>query len=69
VTTDHAKRRARRRMCDDKIRYRDHDEAVRMVHKAGQRRGTPLRAYPCDLCTGWHITKLNVAPRREKEKP
>lgn len=58
----HATKRARHRMCGSKVRYRDHTEAVTMIQKAERRRGTPLRAYDCDLCHGFHLTR--IAPRR-----
>jgi hypothetical protein len=63
------KRRGRRRVysqaCRGKIRYRDRAEAIEVLHavEAGQRQGrqrgetVPQRAYYCDGCHGWHLTK------------
>lgn len=41
-----------------KIRYRDEASARLVVKRAKSRDGkpVPIRAYPCDLCGGWHTT-------------
>ena len=47
--------------CRAKRRFRDHAEAIqslRTIHLPGNARGhAPTRAYHCDLCNGWHLTK------------
>lgn len=48
--------------CEDKQRYDSKKDALTVrnirLHTAN-RRGKPkfLRAYPCDECGGWHLTK------------
>lgn len=45
-----------------KRRYPDHQSAVQALHRFAQstRARKPVRAYPCDLCKGWHITSQEV---------
>lgn len=54
---------SRRRVwgCRNKVRFRDHAEAVRSLHHIatqGDDRGgkQPCRAYECAACGGWHLT-------------
>lgn len=52
----------RKRMCGDKNHYDDKKAAVSAKNKALRNRGRhgrpdSLRAYPCPLCHGWHLTK------------
>lgn len=56
--------RSRRRMCLDKARYRDHDEAA--LHRRGFEavRGVALRIYECPICRGFHLSKSNVSKER-----
>jgi len=53
--------------CKNKVRYRDHLEAVRMLHKLSrvrafdeliglESRRREVRDYSCDRCNGFHIT-------------
>lgn len=42
-----------------KVRYKDKHLALRVIRlfaKFGTREVKPIRAYPCNLCKGWHIT-------------
>jgi hypothetical protein len=40
-----------------KVRYRDHASATAALrYKAPGREVTPVRAYPCPRCNGWHTT-------------
>ena len=42
--------------CKGKTRYHDEAEAKRVKGFSEKKRGTPLRAYHCGSCGGWHIT-------------
>lgn len=46
--------------CQDKVRFRDHDEAVRSLHRISsqgeERDKMPCRAYECAKCGGFHLT-------------
>jgi hypothetical protein len=47
------------RTCKGKVRYRDKREAMAALHRLGnydQRQKTPVRAYACHRCKGWHLT-------------
>lgn len=47
------------RSCRGKVRYRDHTEAVRALHRLetrSERETIPVRAYECHRCGGWHTT-------------
>lgn len=49
----------RKKTCKGKTRYRDHDEAVRALHRfkaRSTRDKIPIRAYECSVCNGWHTT-------------
>lgn len=51
--------RSKRSACPTrKVRYRDHESAVRALRGvAGSARAKiPVRAYRCNLCQGWHLT-------------
>jgi hypothetical protein len=50
-----------------KTRFRDHQESVSALHRSANHRVVDLsergftkrqeiRSYPCDLCSGWHLT-------------
>ena len=42
-----------------KVRYKDKHLALQVIRhfaKVGTREVKPVRAYPCNLCNGWHIT-------------
>lgn len=39
------------RSCKRKARYRNEHEAQRRANEIG------LRAYECEICNGWHLTK------------
>lgn len=43
---------------------REHAEAdLAVIRKTSKRYSVPHRAYPCDLCTSWHLTgQLISAP-------
>ena len=52
----------RQRMCAAKVRYGDKRAAVTAMNLALRNRGrhgrpNSLRAYPCPVCRGWHLTK------------
>jgi len=52
----------RMRMCGNKTRYADKKAARTAINCAMRNRGrhgrpNSLRAYPCPLCRGWHLTK------------
>ena len=46
--------------CGNKIRYRDHGEAIVALHNArehaGGTRTIPIRCYECHHCGGYHLT-------------
>lgn len=49
-------------MCESKLRYRDKRDAQTAINAFANRRGRhgrpdSLRAYPCPICRGWHLTK------------
>jgi len=46
------------RSCVDKRRYADQGEAMRFaVSRPGRKPGDAIwRAYPCRVCSGWHLT-------------
>jgi hypothetical protein len=46
--------------CRDKQRYKDHRQAVIARQSYERKRGTALRAYECDFCGGWHLTRAGV---------
>lgn len=48
--------RHRTRSCLSKRRYRSHEQAVRVMHKALSQRCAALRVYACEHCRGWHLT-------------
>lgn len=52
--------RKREWSCRDKVRFRDHDEAIRSLHRIvsqGEKRDKqPCRAYECPTCGGFHLT-------------
>jgi hypothetical protein len=48
------------RSCTGKTRYGSEDCAARMVATALRQRGTPLRAYLCELCSGYHLTRRDA---------
>lgn len=50
---EHAVRSA----CTGKVRYRDVEEAKRMIAKCEAKRGDALHWYRCDFCKGWHIAR------------
>ena len=39
-------------------------EAERVKEIVGRTRGKDVRAYECDMCFGWHLTKKNEAKKR-----
>lgn len=46
-----------------KVRYKDHEQATFAIHTIQQRsikEQVPVRAYECDLCHGWHLTKAQI---------
>ena len=43
--------------CTSKIRYRNQSDARDAAKTAYRLRGTKLRAYRCEFCNGWHLTK------------
>ena len=49
------KSRGEIRMCGSKDRYSSEGDALAAVVRRGT--STPLRAYECPLCEGWHLTK------------
>lgn len=51
------------RSCSTKTRYRDHTQAIRSSHNYNRARDAQLRAYECDFCKGWHLTKQLVKER------
>lgn len=58
------KKRGRRNVkrandCGGKRRYRDHGEAIQVLHAArekGGKRTIPIRCYECHVCGGFHLT-------------
>lgn len=51
--------RAKRKACPTrKVRFRDHESAVRALRQTRDRGADklPVRAYECNLCHGWHLT-------------
>ena len=50
-----------------KRRFRDHEEAVRFLHRqqnarqSGCESSRAVRAYECDHCKGWHVTSQAVS--------
>jgi hypothetical protein len=57
-----SKRRLRKRMCQDKVRY-TREAAYEARHRL-QMRGEFVNAYKCDWCGGWHV---GHPPRRCQE--
>lgn len=50
--------KTRRKCPSRKIRFRDEHEANRSLnHHQSDRPEHPTRAYYCQLCDGWHLTK------------
>lgn len=43
--------------CEKKARYKSEGEAHKAANFAYSRRGVRLRAYYCNNCGGWHLTK------------
>lgn len=39
-----------------RIRYASPAKARKAMKKVRGPAGTPLRAYPCERCAGWHLT-------------
>lgn len=60
TSNEHARGQKRRRMCHDKQRYHDHEEAILSARSYQRKRQTHLRAYECPFCNGWHLTKQAV---------
>jgi hypothetical protein len=46
------------RGCIQKKRYKSESHALASADEYQEERGTKLRAYYCDVCGGWHLTKL-----------
>ena len=49
-------------MCESKVRYADKKAVQSAINAFANKRGrhgrpNALRAYPCPLCKGWHLTK------------
>ena len=42
--------------CGKKIRYRTHADAVKAMQACERKRGTKLRVYFCDICSGYHLS-------------
>jgi len=61
VTNKRNKAKSRRTDCD-KVRYRDQREAKHAIlaikFKGERREQSPVRAYECQKCHGWHLTHL-----------
>jgi len=61
---------ARKRIwgCRGKVRFRDHDEAIRSLHRitsqGEDRAKRPCRAYECTACGGWHLTSRTTFTER-----
>lgn len=51
------------RSCAEKRRYPDEAEALRFaVSRPGRKSGdAPQRAYPCRICSGWHLSSKPLA--------
>ncbi len=52
-----------KRTCDGKRRYRDQQEATRVIHflaSHSTREKAATRAYECEDCCGWHITSMQT---------
>lgn len=49
-----------------KIAYKDHDLAIADLHRINNCAGEnekPKRAYLCDRCNKWHLTKAEIDTR------
>ena len=46
------------RSCLSKTRYKTMDAADAKAKQCTEDRGTQLRAYFCENCGGWHLTKM-----------
>ena len=44
--------------CPDKVRYKTRIKALLQGLARVNRGAPPLRAYQCDACGGWHLTKM-----------
>ena len=51
------------RGCVSKVRYATEKRAVRVAKQVQHKRGVQTRAYACDHCQGWHLTKQ---PKRQE---
>jgi hypothetical protein len=66
-----------KRTACSKVRLRDKDEAVRVLHKLTNRRSSDMRdfgstnynqtrAYQCDKCRGYHLTSSDTWDSRKR---
>lgn len=53
--------------CHGKDRYGTQEHAERRAANASERFGIALRAYECEFCGCWHLTKQR--PRKDQVKP
>lgn len=44
------------KMCGCKLKYRSKGDALGRASKCVEHGSTPLRAYRCPYCGGWHLT-------------
>lgn len=52
-----------------KVRYKDHEQAVGAIKRIKNMPNDgdkPIRAYQCDICHGWHITKRELVTSESK---
>lgn len=54
------------RGCGSKHRYENFHAAERARLACEDQRGTALRVYDCEICSGWHLTSAPFKPRRHK---
>lgn len=48
--------------CMDKASYASEERALRYAQKSADRSGLTMFVYPCDICSGWHMSSQNRRP-------
>jgi hypothetical protein len=60
LNTENRQRRAKRRTCTSKIRYRSEGDALRAIRGINRKRDAgELYSYWCPYCDGYHLTHHN----------
>lgn len=63
--------KSNRHTCMGKRRFRDHDEAIRSLHRVttkSPRVKQPKRAYFCEDCRGYHLTAMDIDKYNERSR-